>query len=158
MRRLALFLTLFSCHTALADDARDALDAYHRQDYATALNKWRSAAQRGNPDAQAWIGILYEEGNGVTRNYSEALRWYQLAAKQGDVDAQYALGRAYYFGQGVLQDDTRAHMWFNIAAVDGDDFRIKYREKAASRMTPQQIAEAQRVARECMSSNYKNCD
>jgi hypothetical protein len=49
-------------------------------------------------------------------------------------------------------------MWFNIAAVGGDKDSVKNRDIVASKMTPQQIEQAQRMARECMNSNFKKCD
>ena len=56
----------------------------------------------------------------------------------------------YEDGRGVPQDYVRAHMWFNLAAsgASGHDWMIKYRDLVAAKMTPDQIAEAQRMARE----------
>jgi TPR repeat protein len=80
------------------------------------------------------------------------------AAKQGNPRAHYNLGLMYGRGQGVSQDLIRAHMWFNIAAATGVQEGAANREIAASNMTPQQIADAQRMARECVNSNFKKCD
>jgi hypothetical protein len=49
-------------------------------------------------------------------------------------------------------------MWYEVAAANGSDVAIKNRNLVAARMTPQQIAEAQRLARECQARNFKNCD
>jgi hypothetical protein len=49
-------------------------------------------------------------------------------------------------------------MWFNLAAVNGYSVGVKNRDIVANRMTPQQVAEAQKLARECQARNYKNCD
>ena len=51
-------------------------------------------------------------------------------------------------GQGVPQDYIQAHMWFNLAGASGDADGIKERDAIAGKMTPDQIAEAQRLARE----------
>ena len=48
-------------------------------------------------------------------------------------------------------------MWWNIAASQGDDDAAEYRDKVAKLMTPSQIAEAQKLARECVRKNYKDC-
>ena len=80
-----------------------------------------------------------------------------LAAK-GEAEAQYNLGLMYGKGQGVPINDVRAHMWFNLAAVKGDANAVKGRDIAASKMTPQQMAEAQKLARECQARNFKGCD
>ena len=79
-----------------------------------------------------------------------------LAAK-GEAEAQYNLGLMYGKGQGVPMDDVRAHMWFNLAAVKGDADAVKNRDIAAKKMTPQQMAEAQKLARECQARDFKGC-
>jgi len=79
-------------------------------------------------------------------------------AVQGEPEAQNNLGVMYGLGQGVLQDYVRAHMWFNVVAANGYKDSAKNRDQAASKMTPQQLEQAQRMARECMASNFKKCD
>jgi TPR repeat protein len=128
------------------------------QDYKEAVRWWLLAASQGNSTAQYSLGDVYEEGKGVAQDNKEAVRWYQLAAQQGNAKAQHNLGRMYGLGQGVLQDYVRAHMWFNIAAVNGEKSSVKNRDVMASHMTPQQIEQAQRMARECMASNFTKCD
>ena len=54
-------------------------------------------------------------------------------------------------------DDVRAHMWFNLAAVKGDADSVKGRGIIAHRLTPQQMSEAQKLARECQARNFKGC-
>ena len=51
-------------------------------------------------------------------------------------------------GEGTPQDYVRAYMWFTLAAVTGDKDAIKARDITAKQMTPAQIAEAQKLARE----------
>ena len=74
-------------------------------------------------------------------------------ADQGDADAQYNLALKYDNGLGVPQDYIQAHMWFNLAAAAYRDETdradaVRRRENLASRMTPSQVAEAQRRAGE----------
>jgi len=45
-------------------------------------------------------------------------------------------------------DYVRAHMWFSLSAAQGDQDAAKYRDHVAKLMTPAQIAEAQKLARE----------
>ena len=71
---------------------------------------------------------------------------------KGDPQAQYELGLRYEKGEGVPQDYALAHMWFNLSAAA----LAPVSEKAAQareqlqqkKMTPAQVAEAQRLARE----------
>ena len=52
----------------------------------------------------------------------------------------------YANGQGVPQDYVQAQKWFNLGATSGDAKAVKNRDIVASKMTPAQIAEAQRLA------------
>ena len=89
--------------------------------------------------------------------YATALKEFTPLAEQGDATAQYNLGLMYGNGQGVLQDNIYAHMWFNIAASNGDGDAAKYRDLTAKEMTSNQLAEAQKLARECVAKEYKGC-
>ena len=60
-------------------------------------------------------------------------------------------------GLGVPQDYVRAHMWINLSASAGDEDAIKNRDTVAKQMTPSQIEEAQKLARECAANNDKEC-
>ena len=128
------------------------------KDYKTA-HKWFShaAAEQGDAVAQYNLGQMYRNGQGVPRDYSTAFKWYSLAAEQGYVLAQGNLGALYAGGVGVLQDNVYAHMWFSIAASQGDEHAGKGGGIVAKSMTPSQIAEAQKLARECVKKNYKGC-
>ncbi len=100
---------------------------------------------------------MYENGNCVPQDYTKAVKWYTLAAEQGIVGAQSNLGGMYYSGEGVVQDFVLAHMWHNISAGNGNDTASKGRDSVAAKMTSENIAKAQSMARECMASDYKNC-
>ena len=53
-------------------------------DDASAFRWFRQAAEFGLADSQYNLGVLYEEGRGVTQSGAEALFWYALAAQHGD--------------------------------------------------------------------------
>jgi len=118
------------------------------QDYAEAVKWYRKAAGQGDADAQFNLGIIYDQGKGVPQDYAKAVRWYRKAADQEDATAQNSLGMMYDEGQGVPQNYLLAHMWFNLASARGDKQGENNREIVAKKMTADQIAEAQRLARE----------
>jgi len=118
------------------------------QDYVEAMKWCRLAADQGNAEAQDMLGTMYDHSEGVAKNYSEAVKWYHRAADQGNADAQSHLGLMYAAGEGVPRDYVRAHKWLNLSAARGNNFAIKYRDNIAERITPVQIAEAQKLARE----------
>ena len=82
-------------------------------------------------------------------DYATALRLLRPLAEQGFADAQYNLGFLYDQGEGVTQDYVLAHMWWDLAAARGNEnAAINRDDLAAHKMTPDQITEAQRLARE----------
>tara|TARA_R110002072_G_scaffold156742_1_gene307269 strand:+ start:4565 stop:5863 length:1299 start_codon:yes stop_codon:yes gene_type:complete len=118
------------------------------QDDKQAVTWYRKAADQGNASAQSKLALKYYSGKGVPLDYKQAMTWYRKAADQGDADAQYTLGYMYYKGLGVPQDYVQAHMWWNLAAVSEDQEAMKGRDAVAVMMTPAQLAEAQKLARE----------
>ncbi|MBT8001457.1 MAG: sel1 repeat family protein, partial [Rhodospirillales bacterium] len=82
--------------------------------------KWlRKAADLGNGSGQQFLGKLYEEGKGVTKDPKEANKWFRKAAENGNVQAQFALGQNYRLGYGVQKDHKEAAIWFRKAAERG---------------------------------------
>lgn len=79
----------------------------------------------------------------------------QERAEQGGAAAQFNLGVMYADGNGVPQDDIQAYVFFNLAAAQGDKDAKKYREQIAERMTKEQIAEGQKLAREWLERDTK---
>ena len=102
----------------------------------------------GFADAQYNLGIMYANGRGIPQDYVQAHMWLNLAADQGYATAQFNLGFMYAQGRGVPQDYVQAHMWLNLAAVNGDADAINNHDFVAAKMTPAQIAEAQKMAAE----------
>jgi len=122
------------------------------QDYQEAVRWYLAAAEQGDPLGQNSLGFMYEHGTGVPQDYKEAVRWYRAAAEQGNAVAQTNLGLMYEDGKGVAQDYIQAHMWYNLAGSSGGNEDRKMaatnRDLIAEEMTSEQIAEAQRLARE----------
>ena len=138
---------------AWGQDFQKGLDAYNGGDFLSALQEWRPLAEQGDANVQAKLGVMYASGEGVPQDYAEAARWYRLAAERGNAVAQYNLGVMYAEGEGVLRNYVQAHKWFNLVATRRgmhrhQDEARNNRDIIAERMTRDQIAEAQRLARE----------
>ena len=114
-------------------------------------------AQNGSALAQFNLGNAYDYGEGVEQDFVEAVKWWRLAAEQGYAAAQNNLGSAYYTGKGTIKDLVYSYMWYNIAASLGWTPAGTVRDWIAPEMTPEQIAEAQKLARECVRKEYKDC-
>jgi hypothetical protein len=155
-------LLILAPSPGFSDPLSDATTAYARGDYATALKLVRPLAEKGDPQAQNYLGTMYRDGHGVPQNHMTAVKWYRAAAGQGYAQAQNSLGVMHAHGQGVPQDNIRAYMWFEVAtsAPVGRDAKkaTVRRDELAPRMTPQQVERARQLAQQCRSSKFKQCD
>ena len=113
---------------AAAGPREDAAAAYSRGDYATAFGLWRQEAEQGDGSAQALLGFMYHDGEGVPRNYVLAAMWFHLAASNLPADGQ---------------DSKDA--WDAKAITE-------------TLMTPAEITQANDKAYQCQAQSYKNCD
>ena len=123
------------------------------EDNPAAVGWARRAAAQGNADAEALLGILYSQGQGVPRDDAEAARWFAKAAARGNAMGQMKTGMCHMCGLGVPMDYLKAYMWFDLAVSrsTGHDQMCNRNLRdtfAAMQLTPAQIAEAQRLARE----------
>lgn len=90
--------------------------AYDRANYATALKIWLPKAQEGDPQAQTYVGEIFEKGLGIQPDYQAALHWYRQAAEKGYAPAMINLGFLYEKGLGVPQDPVAALNWYRKAS------------------------------------------
>jgi len=114
-------------------------------DEQEALKWFRKAAEQGNPDAEATLGMDYEWGEGVKQDYGKAAYWYRRAAEHvpnlgGAGQGRNHLGLLYADGKGVPKDYVQAYMWFSLV---GTNMNIVYIQEE---MTPEQISRAQQMA------------
>jgi len=161
VKKLLVAIVLALCVTSIYADSswRDRRDleefgdAFYKGDYVTSLRILRPIAERGEPSAQSTLGSMYARGIGTSKDYVEALKWYRLSAEQGTATALENLGAIYEKGLGVPPDYVEAHKWYGLAierTTDGKNRKrlSKSRENVAVKLTPAEIAEAQKLARE----------
>jgi TPR repeat protein len=126
VKSLAVAAMLIVSWPAWADDQtlppelQAAIAAYHDEDYPAALEPITRFANEGIAQAQAYLGRMYDRGDGVEANSATAVIWYRKAADQGDAQGQRGLGDAYYWGSGVTADPAKAMTWYRKAAEQGD--------------------------------------
>src|SRR6266571_957049 len=118
------------------------------KDDAEAVKWFRKAAEQNDARAQAALGVRYATGQGVAENKGEAVKWYRKAAEQNVTDAQYNLGVCYDSGEGVAKDQVEAYKWWLLAARQGNDDAKQNMTIVENKMTREQIAEGQRLARD----------
>jgi len=150
MSRRGLYLILSVMAGACLLTEPPALLSWDGDPYETGavLRENLLPAQQGDPQAQVFVGYLYETGQGVHQDFSQAFRWYWKAAEQGNPVAQYLLGTMYHLGKGVTQNYVMAYMWLELAAPRGYANAREIRRVVAAKMDPADIAEAKRMAEE----------
>src|ERR1700724_2797952 len=134
---------------AHANTVARASAAYARGDYVGAVNLLTPLALRGNADAQAFLGFMYENGFGAPQAYDAAADFYIQAAIRGNSFGQAMLGLMYDKGHGVPQDFVLAYKWLNLAAAHASgrerDVYLRLRDAVSSKMSVDEIIEGQRL-------------
>lgn len=102
-----------------AQDFEEGKAAYEAKDYNKALEILQPLAADGNSQAQVTLGIMYDYGQGVTKDPAEAMKWYIKAAEQGIPVVQHDVGVKYFQGSGVKQDYLEAAKWWELSANAG---------------------------------------
>jgi len=135
-------------------------------DYRKAASWLKMSADKGLPEAQAFLAHAYQKGQGVLQDYRESLRYFELAALQGDRASQFHLVGIYLNGWGTEIDSVNAYAWYNIAQTNGkkplQEFE-KYREDFKEKETFHKllgvkrslIEEGQSKSKEILKSNPK---
>ena len=130
-----------------------ALSLYAQAPQKPLRERLLERALKGDVEAQFDLGKNYETGRiGLKKDLVQAEHWYREAANQGEPFAQASLAILYGFGKGVQPDQVQALMWYELAiahTTGGDRTTIvEMRDDLAAKMTPGQIAEAKKRARE----------
>ena len=79
---------------------------------------------------------------------AEAAKKFALLRRQADEgypEAQKQLAMAYSTGRGTKKDPVLGKMWWNIVAMDGDKTAVEKRDALRGKMSPADIAEADRL-------------
>ena len=149
----ALVLVVFGfaqMRPAQANTLALASAAWTKGDYVRAVNILTPLALRGNANAQAFLGFMYENGFGAPQAYDAAADLYFQAASRGNPFAQCMLGLMYDKGHGVPQDFILAYKWLNLAAARASkrerEYFVRLRNAVASKMSTDQIVVGQRLA------------
>ncbi len=84
------------------------------------LAKIKTAAEKGDAEAQFRLGTIFAEGRDVTKDETQAANWYRKAADQGHAEARFRLGSMFAEGQGVEKNLVQATEWVRKAAEQGN--------------------------------------
>ena len=118
------------------------------KDSAKAVELLRKAVAHDFWVAEYNLGCHYRDGEGVAKDEVEAVKWFRKAAEQNCANAQYDLGISYVKGNGVPKDEVEAYKWWLLAAAQGVENAKKNMAVSERRLTREQIAEGQKLARD----------
>jgi len=116
---LVLSTVLWAGASASADVATGKA-AFEAGDYGKALNAFLPDAQSGKPEAQYWMGRIYEGGFGVPEDARTAFEWFEKAGELGHADAQRIVGAFYAAGKVVGKSPSMAVKWYARAVEGGN--------------------------------------
>ena len=132
------------------------------QDKAEALKWTEKAAAQGIPEAQMMVGLSYWLGMDVKMDETNGVKWFKKAAEQGEPGGFFYLGAAYYLGKGVGQNYVESYKWTLLfkesgsSVIPSDTADVDYKlADLKGKMTPEQIEEAKRLAKEEKAQIFK---
>ncbi|WPN47919.1 tetratricopeptide repeat protein [Pseudomonas sp. P8_241] len=82
------------------------------------------AARQGEVEAQALLGQILLDGQGIAQDQPLALRWFEIAARNGHLMARNMLGRCHEHGWGCVADASVAARHYRVAAEAGLDWAM----------------------------------
>lgn len=101
------------------EDVQQAIAYYKQSAYDKAFPLFVYWAQRGDAEAQCYLGSCYDAGRGTNVNKDEAFKWFKKAAEQENPLAQGLLGICYENGTGTSIHPNEAFKWYKKAAEQG---------------------------------------
>jgi len=135
IKRLLLVLILFLSFGSIVFSSED-------KDF----EQLKKHAEQGDINAQCDLASMYYTGKGVPQNDAEALKWYKKAAEKGHPVAQFGLGVMYSEGEGLPRNYIEGYAWLSMASEKGIKDAKQQLSFVRPKMTPEQIAEAQKKA------------
>lgn len=108
-----------------------------------------------SPEEKYKKGLELSEENENT-NFKEAIKWFSQSAQSGNKNAQYKLGMFYLTGKGLPQNYVYSYSWLNLSSAQGVPDAIQAKIYLESKMTPEQLKEAQRLSQEVYAVTKEN--
>lgn len=115
------------------------------------IDELKTAAEKGDPRAQAVLANRYYEGEGVNKNFKEAEKW-MIKSAQDNVDAQAMLGIWYADDRGLPADLTKAYAWLYLASSNGSTEAKKLLLLYDKKLPPETINEAKALSAQLIPS------
>jgi TPR repeat protein len=111
------------------------------------LDDWYEVMDGGDLDRTDRRIFNYAVEAFIAGSYGSTFKGFAKLSTKSSLVSQYHLGLMYLKGMGALQDYCYAHLWLNIASSQGHKQASVQLEKLTKKMSAQQLAEAQNLAR-----------
>jgi TPR repeat protein len=92
---------------------------FKKREYTKAFAWFHKAALQNYPQAQAQVGYMYRDGEGISQDDQQAMDWYLKAANNGSTDAMFSIGTMYRLGYCITKNIHTAIEWYTKAANQG---------------------------------------
>ncbi len=155
---LALGLLVWPASGKAQTRTDDCSDLFAAKLYTVALTACQAQAEAKDAAAQFTLGLMYYFGQGTVQDEAKAFFWFKKAAKAGHLGAQNNVGYFYFNGKAVPQDYVRAYVWFSLSAASGYTEAARFRDMAASKLTPELRVQGQAMATACTNSKFEMCE
>ena len=144
---LLVGVVVTSLSVVAGQDVQMLVDAARSGDQDS-VNTLNVMAERGDAEAQYYLGSLFTVGDSDTEADEALFEWNMLAAEQGHPGAMTNVGNLYALGQGVQEDLESAYAWLNLAVerATGEARVIAERNRdiTGGLLTPEQLVAAKR--------------
>ena len=109
-------------------------------------------------DAEYMLGLAYHEGKGVELNYQLAKHWFKKGALKAYGNAQFMYAFMLQAGEdGGESKPFEALVWSEVARLNGQPATSDIADIAKLKLDDEQVAEAEQLAAQCISSSYSDC-
>src|SRR5215831_441966 len=112
---LGLVVSLVALGAGARADQSSAMRQYAAKNYDEAFHQFLPLAEGGNPVAQFFIAVMFDNGQAVPVDHATAAGWYRRVAEQGHGNAQLRLATMLRGGEGVATDHREALKWVLLA-------------------------------------------
>ncbi len=133
---------------AVEDIPEEAVQAMISEDWHTAYRIISDMANRGNMNAEHFMGWFYEQGIEVEQSDKKAFEWWQKSAPKGIPESQSGIAQLYESGRGTDKNYINAYVWYSKAVMSGDKESQILLANLSTKMSKQQLSEARSILNE----------
>ena len=90
-----LLASLILCSYLFAGSYENGIEYYKKAQYKKAMDSFLIATNNNDNKAMLVLGIMYSNGDGVSRDLNKSFEWFEKSANAGNFHAYSKLGNIY---------------------------------------------------------------